>query len=110
MVCEHVHYPTGEEVRSIAGYYTILEEDVLHLDGRELLYLVEIAHIETSCCGAGGVGFILVPGYIVSRHESHNSDGLPVSRVERVVDPAERELISGLLKRKYPHFHQISFA
>jgi hypothetical protein len=110
MSCLHIHQDPDQEVRSIAGYYKVLEEGRLALDGREVLYIVEIAHVETSCCGSGGIGFILIPGYIISWKSCRDEAGLCVSEVERIVDPEIRKRISGLLKKQYPYIHQVSFA
>ncbi len=114
MTSEHVHPNVAEEVRSIGGYYQVLEEAVLPVGGRDVLFLVEIGHVETSCCGAGGIPFVFVPGYIVSWHCREDECGLPVSEVEPITDMEEREhiakLIMELLRGKYPHFTQVSFA
>ncbi len=114
MSSEHVHQNLAEEVRSIGGYYQVIEEAALPFKDREVLYLVEIGHVETSCCGAGGIPFIFVPGYIVSWRCRENDCGLPVSEVERITDEDERkqitERIAETLRGKYPHFTQVSFA
>jgi len=109
-VAEHVHQPLEEEVRSIAGYYMVLEEGVLEYKGRDLLYLVEKAAIETSCCGRGGMGFIMVPGYLKALKVRRNDAGLWVSDVDRVEDEEERREITGLLRAKHPGFQQVNFA
>ena len=41
-VAEHIHQLLDEEIRSIAGYYMVLEEGVLEYKGRNLLYLVQM--------------------------------------------------------------------
>jgi hypothetical protein len=109
-VAEHVHQPIEEEVRSISGYYMVLEESVLKYKGRELLYLVEVAAIETSCCGSGGIGFMMVPGYINTLKARRNGDGLLVSDVDRVEDEEDRKEITRLLLAQHPGFQQVSFA
>ncbi len=114
MSSEHVHQNLAEEIRSIGGYYQVIEEGTLRVGDRDVLYLVEIGCVETSCCGAGGIPFILVPGYLVAWHCRENDCGLSVSEVERVTDEGERKLIAGkiteTLQSKYPHFTQVSFA
>ncbi len=107
---EHVHQKIGEEVRSIAGYYTVLEEDVLEYNGRRVLYEVKMAVVETSCCGSGGLGFIFVPGYILSLKDRQTPNGLWVSEVERIVEESEKKDIEKELRRIYPHFYEVSFA
>ncbi len=114
MASEHIHQNLGEEVRSIGGYYEVIEEATLPFEDREVLYLVEIGCVETSCCGAGGIPFIFVPGYVVSWHSGRDDCGLHVSEVERITDAGEKQKIAAriieTLQNKYPHFTQVSFA
>jgi hypothetical protein len=109
-MAEHIHQPIDEEIRSIAGYYLVLEEGVIKYKGRDLLYLVEMAAIETSCCGRGGMGFIMVPGYIDALKARQNDDGLWVSDVDRVGGEEERKDITRLLLARHPGFQQVNFA
>ena len=109
-MAEHVHQPIGEEIRSIAGYYTVLEEGVLQYNDRELLYLVEMAAVDTSCCGSGGMGFIFVPGYINALKSRSDEDGLWVSDVDRVEGEEDRRKISEILLSRHPGFQQVNFA
>ena len=109
-MAEHVHQPIGEEIRSIAGYYMVIEERVLEYGGRELLYLVEMAAVDTSCCGRGGMGFIMVPGYINALRARRGEDGLWVSDVDRVEDGEERKEITRQLRAMHPGFQQVNFA
>ncbi|MCX7635208.1 MAG: hypothetical protein N2Z74_05620 [Syntrophales bacterium] len=109
-MAEYVHVPVGEEIRSIAGYYKVLEEGVLEYRGREVLYLLKMAVVETSCCGEGGLGFISVPGYLISYRSGRNAQGAWVSRVERVSGEDEQREIAEMLKGRHPHFHQVAFS
>ena len=109
-MAEHIHQLLDEEIRSIAGYYTVLEEGVLKYKDRELLYLVEMAAIDTSCCGRGGMGFIMVPGYINALKVRRNDDGLWVSDVDRVEGEEDRREITRLLLARHPGFQQVNFA
>jgi len=109
-MAEYIHMPVGEEIRSIAGYYKVLEEGVVEYKGREVLYLVKMAVVETSCCGEGGLGFISVPGYLVSYRSGKDSRGAWVSQVERFTDEDEKREVAEMLKERYPHFHQVDFS
>lgn len=108
-MAEYVHVEVGEEIRSIAGYYKVLEEGVLEYKGREVLYLVKMAVVETSCCGPGGLGFISVPGYIVAPRARQDAQGAWITDVERISDETERKEIAGILKDGNPHFYQVDF-
>jgi hypothetical protein len=109
-MAEHVHVPVGEEIRSIAGYYKVLSEDVLEYKGRRVLYLVKMAVVDTSCCGSGGLGFISVPGYVLDYRRRRNPQGAWVTDVERISDKDEQREIAEMLKGRHPHFHQVDFS
>lgn len=109
-MAEHIHQPLDEEIRSIAGYYMVLEEGMLEYKDREILYLVEVAAVDTSCCGRGGMGFIMVPGYVNTLKARRNDDGLWISDVERVEDEEDRREITRLLLARHPGFQQVNFA
>lgn len=109
-MAEHVHQLIGEEIRSMSGYYMVLEEGLLEYHGRKILYLVEAAAADTSCCGGAGMGFIMVPGYVNALKTRRNEDGLWVSDVDRVDDDKDRQEITGLIKAKHPGFEQVNYA
>ena len=83
---DYTHLPVDEDVTCVAGYYTPLKEVRLKYNGREVLYVVGQAVIESSCCGIGCWGYVLVPGYIINWQERANDVGLPVSEVEPISD------------------------
>lgn len=105
----HVHQPVDEEIRSIGGYYKVLEEGVLDFEGKKVLFIVKGAHVETSCCGAGGLAYISVPGYLASWKSGKNEDGLDVSEVERVKDEVTRGRIKDILAERYSYVSVIDF-
>jgi hypothetical protein len=109
-MAEHVHQLIGEEIRSMAGYYMVLQEGVLEYKGREVLYLIEAAAADTSCCGGAGLGFIMVPGFIKALKTRKNEDGLWVSDVDLILDEEERKELAGLLLADNPGFQQVNFA
>lgn len=109
-MAEHVHQQIDEEIRSMAGYYMVLQESILEYNGREVLYLIEAAAADTSCCGGAGMGFIMVPGYIRSLKTHQNQEGLWVSEVDRISDEDERGELTRLLKQNNPGFQQVDFA
>lgn len=73
-------------VAGIAGYYTPQKEIRLKHNGREVLYVIGRAVIESSCCGTGSWLYAIVPGYIVNWQNAKNEAGLAVSEVEPVRD------------------------
>lgn len=106
---KYVHLPLDEEIRSIGGYYKVLEEGTLTSEGREVLYVLKAARAETACCGNGGLGYISVPGYLVSYKSGKNEDGLDVSEVRRVKDARIRKRLKLELFKKFPYITVIDF-
>jgi hypothetical protein len=90
----------NEEIRSISGGYELVEEGILEMQGKEVLYVVGNAVIDSSCCGVGGCRYALVPGYVRKFKTRQNEQGLWVSEVEPIVDRATRQEITQLLKEK----------
>lgn len=105
----YVHLPIDEEIRSVGGYYKVLEEGILEFRGKKVLYVLKAAHVETSCCGAGGLGFISVPGFLISYKSEKNDNGLPVSEVKKVLDAEDRKSIRDVLLKKYPYISVVEF-
>ncbi len=95
---EYTHLKVNEDVTCIAGYYTPLKEVRLPYNGKEVLYVVGQAAIESSCCGVGHWGYVVVPGYIVSWQQRTNEAGLPVSEVEPISDKQARDDITKIVK------------
>ena len=95
---EYTHLPINEDVTTIAGYYTPRKEVRLKYNDKEVLYVVGQAVIESSCCGVGSWGYVLVPGYIINWQNKINEAGLPVSEVEPVSDKTVRDAISRIIK------------
>ncbi len=100
MAQEYVHQPLNQEVTAIGGHYVLVQEARLPFEGREVLYLVGHAAFDTTCCGAGGGAYALVPGIILAWKDRTNSEGLPVSLVEPILDRTIQQQIRHLVQRK----------
>ena len=92
---KYTHLELGQDVEiGIAGYYTPEKEERLKYDGREVLYVVGRAVVESPCaradgtCTAGNWIYAIVPGYIVNWQNSKDEAGLPVSEVAPIADEA----------------------
>jgi hypothetical protein len=94
------HQKLSEDYGGIAGYYTPVKEVRLQFQGREILYIVGRAVIESSCCGTGNWPYALVPGYVVAWHKGHNQSGLPLTEVELVRDPETKKNILSLIRQR----------
>jgi len=98
MIHEYTHQPLNEEVTALAGYYAITKELRLKHDGREVLCVIGMCDVDSSCCGRRSFYYAIVPGYLVSWKTSQNQIGLPISQVDPVTDPAARRLIAATLE------------
>ena len=99
MTREYTH-DIGREVRSISGGYEFEKEGNLQIDGREVLYVVGNAVVDSSCCGVGGCRYALVPGYVRQFKTRQDDHGLWISEVEPIIDMATRQEITRVLKEK----------
>ena len=97
---EHIHHPLNQEVTAIGGHYVFTDEVRLPFNDREVLYLLGYAVFDTTCCGSGGCNYAMVAGYIREWKCGTNSEGLPVSQVERIDDPAHRKTITCMIQEK----------
>lgn len=96
----YTHYQLGKDVSiGIAGFYTPYKEVRLDYHGREVLYMVGKAVLESSCCGTGSWLYSVVPGYVVRWHASEEN-GMPVSEVEPIAERAEQEEVRKIIEDK----------
>jgi hypothetical protein len=100
---EYCHQEPGTEVRFIAGHYTIVSEERIAHRGRELLIVVGIAAVESTCCGTQGCRFVNVPGYVLAWKNRRTREGSPASEVESVENEAVQTEIRQLLGRRFLH-------
>ena len=98
MNTKYTHLELGKDYGSISGYYIPEKEVRLKYNGREVLYVIGQAVIESSCCGVGSWGYALVPGYIINWQNKKNEVGLPVSQVEPITDEAIRNSIRQIIQ------------
>jgi hypothetical protein len=108
-VPEYLHQDPETEVRFIAGQYTIVGEKRIDYRDRELLCVVGIAEIGSSCCGTQGCRFVNIPGYVVAWKYRLSENGIPVTLVEPVECEAGQTEIRNILENLYP-YSQILFS
>ena len=99
MIREYTH-ELNREVRSISGGYVLEKEEKFEIHGKEVLYVVGNAVVDSSCCGVGGCRYALVPGYVKKFKTRQDEQGLWISEVEPVIDRATRQEITLVLKEK----------
>lgn len=105
---EYLHQDPGTEIRFIAGHYTIVEEGRIDYRNRQVIYVVGIAAVSSSCCGTQGCRFVNVPGYCVAWKSRRSESGTPVTLVEPVGSETQQREIREILERLYP-YSQILF-
>lgn len=97
---DYVHQPLGRQVTAIGGDYLLVKEVRLPIRGREVLVVVGHAAFDTTCCGAGGCAYALVPGCVTGWKVSTNADGLAVSQVEPIRDDGVRESVRQWVRKE----------
>ena len=97
---DFIHPVLNEEVRTISGHYILSQEKRLSYNGREVLYYLGCAVVDSSCCGPGGFAYALVPGYIEKWKYRVNSDDRGVTQVKPLRDKALQDKLRRLIKEK----------
>ncbi len=105
---EFVHDALDSEIRTISGYYSYNDENILPYEGRSILYRTGVGCIDNSCCGSGGFAFVRVVGYIKSWKDGVSDTGAPTSRIEPIRNEAEQQDIKATLAKLFPHA-QVNF-
>jgi len=110
MIRDYVHLASqrqeiGWEIRSYSA-----SESTLEYNGRQVLLVEVEAGGCTFCDGsyAQNLMGVNIEGYVTRWQYRENEEGLPVSEIEPVSDPAEQKGIAALLKPRYDR-SQINF-
>lgn len=104
----YTHPVLDEEIEAIGGHYVVQREERMEVGGREVVYQVGYAIVDSSCCGVGGCGYATVPGYIVKWKHKKDENGQEISEVEPVALPTEREEIKKRIL-KVEQVNQVNF-
>jgi hypothetical protein len=105
---DFVHPELGREVTAIGGHYVFGKEIRLPYNGRELLYFVGYAVLDSTCCGVGGCAYILVAGFIRQWKYKKNQDDRVISKMDPIRDLAVQKDVRGLIQKKEMVF-QVTF-
>jgi hypothetical protein len=97
---KYTHLELERDIAAPAGYYTPQKEVRVKVDGREVLYVVSQAVVDSSCCGVADFAAALVPGYVVRWRANQDKNGLPVSEVEPIRDEPTRDLVRKLISER----------
>lgn len=106
---DFAHPELGQEVAAIGGHYVFGKEIRLHYDKREILYFVGYAVLDSTCCGVGGVAYVLVAGFILKWKFKKDHENRVISRIESIGDPTVQKDIREAIQKK-EMVHQVAFA
>ncbi len=103
------HPELGSEVTAIGGHYVFGKEIRMSYHTREILYFVGYAVLDSTCCGVGGVAYVLVAGFVRQWKFKKNQNGCIISQIEPICDPAlQKEVRSAIQKREM--VYQVTFS
>jgi hypothetical protein len=105
---DFAHPQLGREVTAIGGHYVFGKEIRLPFHSREILYFIGYAVLDSTCCGVGGIAYVLVAGFLRQWKYKKDQDDCFVSLIEPIVDQAvQKEIKSVIQKREM--VYQVSF-
>ena len=105
---DFTHPQLGREVTAIGGHYVFGKEIRLSYHSREVLYFVGYAVLDSTCCGVGGVAYVLVAGFIRQFKIKKNKNDCFISQIEPIRDPdVQREIKSAIQKKEM--VYQVTF-
>ena len=105
---DFVHPELGREITAIGGHYVFGKEIRLPYSGRELLYFVGYAVLDSTCCGVSGCAYVLVPGFIRQWKHKRNQNDFFISEVAPIRDQSIQADIRRLIQKKEMIF-QVTF-
>lgn len=105
---DFTHPQLGQEVTAIGGHYVFGKEIRMPYHNREILYFVGYAVLDSTCCGVGGVAYVLVAGLIRQWKYKKNQDNVFVSKVEPIQDQSVQKEVRSLIQKKEMVF-QVTF-
>lgn len=104
----YVHLPEGSDDHSGHGVKARWWERMIVHQGRDVLYLLTDAVVDTVCCGDRVFHYATVLGYVKEWQSGKDEHGLPVSSVEPIGDSSVQRAIEDLLKQDDSEL-QVSF-
>jgi len=105
---DYIHLPEGSDAHSGHGVQAHWDERTLSHSGRDVLYLLTDAVVDTVCCGDRVFHYATVLGYVTDWQARRTDSGQPVSDIEPVSGTAEQQEIEALLKAEDQEL-QVSF-
>jgi len=97
---DFTHPALGREVTAIGGHYMFGKEIRMSYESREILYFVGYAVLDSSCCGVGGVAYVLVAGFVRQWKYKKNHDDCFVSQIETIGDQTIQKEVRSMIQKK----------
>lgn len=105
---DYIHPELDKKITAVSGYYTLTKEACFQYKGRQILYYIGHAAIDTSCCGEGGCVYAFVAGFVDSWKSKKTKEGYDISKIEKVKDEKDMKEIASILKIN-EKVHQVNF-
>ena len=105
---DFAHPQLGQEVTAIGGHYVFGKEIRMPYHSREILYFVGYAVLDSTCCGVGGVAYVLVAGFIKQWKINRNQNDCFISQIETICDPVVQKEVRSLIQKR-EMVHQVTF-
>jgi hypothetical protein len=102
------HPELNEPVTAIGGTYVLTGEQKVGYQGEQLLVFSGYAVFDTTCCGAGGCAYALVPGFVDSYRCRKDAAGNWLSSVRTIRDAHIRKAVTAVVLTK-TNAHQVQF-
>mgnify|MGYP001814447903 CR=1 FL=1 len=105
---DFIHPELGREITAIGGHYVFCKEVRSAYNGRELLYFVGYAVLDSTCCGVGGTAYVLVPGFIRQWKYKKNHNDFMISKMDPIRNHIDQKDIRKCIQNKEKVF-QVTF-
>ncbi len=102
------HPELNEPVTAIGGTYVLTSEHKIGYQGEQLLVFSGHAVFDTTCCGAGGCAYALVPGFVGSYRCGKDDAGRWLSMVRPIESAQIRKTVTAVI-RAQTNAHQVQF-
>jgi hypothetical protein len=106
---DFVHPEIGRQITAIGGHYVFIKEIRLQHRGREILYFVGYAVLDSSCCGVGGCAYVLAAGFIRQWKYKKDQHDAAISQVEPLRDEMIQKEVRRLIQNR-EMVYQVNFS
>ncbi len=104
----YTHPVLNDPVTAIGGTYVITGEQKIGYQGEQLLVFSGHAVFDTTCCGAGGCAYALVPGFVDSYRYGQDDAGRWLSRVRPIEGTQRRKTVTAVIRAE-TNMQQVQF-